>query len=221
MPVLPSFRFASLGLIFFVAAFAADQPAAPAPAPAPADTGTSEHVKEAIRERLADEIKFIPPPANSAPSPTIASPSATAPAKTTPAPEPTPANKPKDNVTEARATPVTVLPTVEVRRTRITEVDAKLKENEDQTAKEKELTKSSEADKALNNSKVAKALSIFGGQGTSERERVAAERVELLESEHDLLEQIALAKTKAEKDELQKELDELKSLRRDLELNLR
>ncbi|QYM80211.1 hypothetical protein K0B96_06235 [Horticoccus luteus] len=207
------FRLASLGLFLAVAALAAEPSAPPPPPPAPADSGTSDHVKEAIRESLAEDIKFAPPPAD-APKTTVAATAAAA-GKTDPAPAPV--NKPKDNVTEAREDPATMLPKLEVRRNRVTDEDAKLKANEEQAAKEKELTKSSEADKALNNSKVAKALSIFGGQGATERERIAAQRVELLQDEHDLLEQKSLAKTKAEKDELQKEIDALKALRRDLE----
>ena len=38
-----------------------------------------------------------------------------------------------------------------------------------------------------------------------------------MESERDILEAIAYAKTKAEKDELRKELDQIRALRRDLE----
>jgi hypothetical protein len=42
-----------------------------------------------------------------------------------------------------------------------------------------------------------------------------------MEAEKDLIEAIAHAKTKAEKQELQKQLDELKAVRRELEKTLR
>ena len=47
------------------------------------------------------------------------------------------------------------------------------------------------------------------------------DRVELMETEKDLIEAIARAKTKDEKKELQKQLDELKAVRRELEKSLR
>jgi hypothetical protein len=50
---------------------------------------------------------------------------------------------------------------------------------------------------------------------------MASERVSLMESEKDIIEAIAHAKTKEEKAELQKELNEIKALRRDLEKSVR
>lgn len=113
-----------------------------------------------------------------------------------------------------------MLPKVEVKRNRVTETDRELHENARQAAHEKELAKGSEADKALNTPKLSKIFSLFGGVSSADRQRVAAERVELLEAEKDLLEQISLAKTKEEKQELQKELAELRAMRRDLEKGL-
>ena len=78
-----------------------------------------------------------------------------------------------------------------------------------------------EVDLALNDSKIAKPLSIFGGESAQFRQRVASERVELMESEKDLIEAIARAKTKQEKEELQKQLDELRKFRRELEKSLK
>jgi hypothetical protein len=76
-------------------------------------------------------------------------------------------------------------------------------------------------DKALNDSKVAKALSIFGGESNQYRANVAKERVSLMEEEKDLLEAIARARTKEEKQELQKQLDEIRAMRRQLEKSLK
>ena len=78
-----------------------------------------------------------------------------------------------------------------------------------------------ETDKALNNEKVSKALSIFGGESASHRSAIAQERVSLMEEEKDILEQMKQAKTKEEKAALQKQLDELRVVRRELEKLLR
>jgi hypothetical protein len=120
----------------------------------------------------------------------------------------------------ARQTP-TVLPKVEVKKGRITELDQQLAKQEQDIARERKNLKTSEVDAALNDSKVAGPLAIFGGESTQFRKRVASERVELMEAEKDLLEAIARARTKAEKQELQKQLDQLKAFRRELEKSLR
>jgi hypothetical protein len=115
----------------------------------------------------------------------------------------------------------TVLPKVEVRKSRITELDQKLAKQEQDIARERKNLKASEVDSALNDAKIARPLSILGGESTQFRQHVASERVELMEAEKDLIEAIAHAKTKTEKQELQKQLDELKAVRRELEKSLR
>jgi hypothetical protein len=115
----------------------------------------------------------------------------------------------------------TVLPQVEVRRDRITVLDREIALLEKEIAREKKHTKQSETDKALNDPKVAKKLSILGGESSSHRAVVAAERVSLMEAERDLLEAMKFSKTKEEKAALQKDVDELRGLRRDLEKSLR
>lgn len=120
----------------------------------------------------------------------------------------------------ARETP-TIMPKVEVKKGRITELDQKLAKQEQDIARERKNLKSSEVDSALNDAKVARPLAIFGGESAQFRRRVASERVELMEAEKDLIEAIARAKSKKEKEELQKQLDELKAVRRELEKSLR
>jgi len=115
----------------------------------------------------------------------------------------------------------TVLPQVEVRRDRITVLDREIALLEKEIAREKKHTKQSEADKALNDPKLAKKLSILGGESSSHRAAIAAERVGLMEAERDLLEAMKFSKTKEEKAALQKEVDGLRGLRRDLEKSLR
>lgn len=113
------------------------------------------------------------------------------------------------------------MPKVEVKKGRITVLDQQLAKQEEDIARERKNLKTSEADLALNDSKVSKPLAIFGGESAQFRKRVASERVELMEAEKDIIEAIARAKTKAEKDELQKQLDEIRTFRRELDKTLR
>jgi hypothetical protein len=184
------------------------------------------NMKDAISARLAQEAKQ----GGAKPVGPGKSQTATDAAKTEPAPAvPAPVNPSaaKDSKSETAATAEakkeapTILPKVEVKKSRITELDQKLHEQEADMAREKKNTVPTEMDKALNDSKVAKALSIFGGQSEQYRANISTERVSMMEEEKDLIEAIAHAKTKAEKKELQKQLDELKKMRRELERSLK
>jgi hypothetical protein len=115
----------------------------------------------------------------------------------------------------------TILPKMEVQKSRITELDQKLAKQELDIERERKNLKASEVDTALNTAKIARPLAIFGGESSQYRQRVASERVELMETEKDLMEAIAHARTKEEKQKLQKQLDEIKAFRRDLERSLR
>ncbi len=180
---------------------------APAAAPAPAPTVVTEAM---IRARQAERIK-----AKASPKPA----EAPLPLKSeTGAPAHLPAPTAAELARLKTETP-DVLPKVEVRRSRATEIELEVFKQEKEIAREKVKTKSSDTDRALNGS--PKVLKIFGGQSTTQRETVAKERVSLMESERDLMEAIAYAKTKEEKDALRKELNEIKALRRDLESALR
>ena len=185
-----------------VAAFAAEQ----------TETNSKSKMKQALTERLAQDAKAksaTPTAVKSAPAatPTAAGDSK----KQTP-----PAAKP-----ETPSEPPTVLPRIEVRRERITEIDQQLAKQEKEIAREQQNIKATEADKTLNNVKVAKPLAIFGGESAQFRQHVASERVELLEAERDILEAMKHVKTKDEKKELQKQLDELRAMRRELDKSLR
>src|SRR4030095_13594191 len=120
----------------------------------------------------------------------------------------------------AKETP-TVRPKVEVTKSRITELDQKLAKQEQDIARERKNLKATEVDTALNDAKIARPLALFGGDSSQFRQHVASERVELMEAEKDLIEAIAREKTKEEKKERQKQLDELKAVRRELEKSLR
>ena len=134
-----------------------------------------------------------------------------------------PAHLPAPNGAElakAKAETPEILPKVEVRRSRATEIELEVFKQEKEIERERAKIKSTDTDRALNQTS-SKSLSIFGGQTTTQRESVAKERVSLMESERDLMEAIAYAKTKEEKEALRKELNEIKALRRDLESALR
>jgi hypothetical protein len=199
---------------------AADQPP---PADQPVAPGaTSPSMRDVIRAHItAEENKaksgapaskaIVEPPLLRPEKDELPPPAATTPtAKTTPG-----------DGKNVAAEPATVLPKVEVNRGKITVLDVQLAKQEQEIAREKKNTKPTELDKALNDSKVAHPLAIFGGDSSQFRQHVASERVKLMEDEKDLLEAIAHAKTKAEKEALQKQLDELRAYRRELDQSLR
>jgi hypothetical protein len=184
---------------------------------------TKSHMKEVLRAKMAEEAKKQASAPAAAPAPAAATEEkADKPAATPPAPA-VPATPVKGEKTAAKPAqqPATVLPKVEVKKGRITELDQQIAKQEEDIAREKKNMKPTETDLALNDAKIAKPLAIFGGESAQFRKRVASERVELMESEKDILEAMKLAKTKEEKARLQKELDEIRAMRRDLEKSLR
>lgn len=117
--------------------------------------------------------------------------------------------------------PPSVLPKVEVKRDRITELDRQVAKQNAEIAREKVNTKPTALDDTLNGAKVSKALAFLGGQSSDDRANIAKERVAMMEEERDLIEAIAQAQSKEEKEELQKTLDAMRAMRRDLEASLR
>ena len=184
-------------------------------------------VREALRARAAEDAKKAP----------TAKPAASAPANRPPAASTTPAapsaaaaalsesGESAVTRTEGEKSTTTVLPKMEVRKGKFSERDYKLAQDlhkqDQEIEREKRNLKISEIDAALNNSKVSAALSVFGGESAQYRKRVAAERLELLEAEKDIIEQIAIAQKPEEKQILQKQLDELREMRRQLDKSLR
>lgn len=202
---------------------AEEPPAAPVPS-APAPTTTTQNTKDAIRARIREDAKkqTAAKPAPSAPpvaSPTP-TPAPTSPISAAPAPSTANATVPTDLAKPVAADPALVLPKIEVNRSKqIHPLAYELFDKEREAAREKVLTKPTELDKALNHPKIS--LPLFGGQSTSSRASVASERTALLEAEADLIEEIGRAKTKEQKAELRKQLDELKKVRRELEHAIR
>ena len=184
-------------------------------------------VRDALRARAAEDAKKTPAAKTSAPAPANRPPT-TAPASAAPAAASTPAAETPESTaakTDGEKSSTTVLPKMEVRKGKFSERDYKLAQElhkqDQEIEREKRNLKISEADAALNNSKVASALSVFGGESAQYRKRVAAERLELLEAEKDIIEQIAIAQKPEEKQLLQKQLDQLREMRRQLDKSLR
>lgn len=195
--------------------------AAEVPAPKP-------DAKESMKALMLEDAKKKAAEAATKPAPAVATRKETNPLAAAPdtvaSPTQPAAEKPASPTAAAAKTasePASVLPPVEVKKARITVLDVQLAEQQRQIDREAKLTKPTELDKALNDSKVAKTLSILGGQSADYRAGVAQERVSLMKDESDLIEAIAHAKTKEERAELQKELDVIRSYRRDLEKSRR
>jgi uncharacterized membrane protein len=190
--------------------FAADAPEAP--------EAPKTSMKSVLKARIAEDAKKAEAkgaaPKQAAPAAAPATPAASATPGSTQATA-TPARK--DTAKE----PATVLPKVEVKKNRITVLDQQLAKQEEDIARERKNLKASEVDLALNDAKVARPLSIFGGESAQFRQRVASERVQLMEAEKDIIEAIARARTKEDKAELQKQLDEIRAFRRELDKTLR
>lgn len=126
------------------------------------------------------------------------------------------AKTPEDSAQEN----VTTLPSMEVRNSRITELDLQIRKLDKQLERERKKTKSSDLDVSLNDAKAARKFSLFGGKSTEQRESVAAERVQLMEAEREILEAMKLPKSREELALLQKQVNDLQKVRRDLDLAL-
>ncbi|MES2695788.1 MAG: hypothetical protein V4773_20105 [Verrucomicrobiota bacterium] len=192
-------------------------------------------MKDVLKARIAEDAKkteatkgtsaptpgaaTLPPPSPTPVGPLA--PTATATTLAKPASVPAAAPAPTKTAAQTEKEKATVLPKVEVKKGRITVLDQQLAKQELDIARERKNLKASEVDLALNDSKVAQPLAIFGGESSQFRQRVASERVELMEAEKDIIEAIARARTKEEKQELQKQLDQIRAFRRDLDKSLR
>ncbi len=180
--------------------WAADAPAAPTATP----VDEQKKLEDAILTRLADHaIKKGEKPV----------PATAAAGKTAPAPAGV--SQVPDGVSKEDVT--TLMPKLEVNQSRITAQRIQEQKKDLEIAREKQNSTPTVLDTGLNGSGVSKTLAVFGGSSAEQRAAVSQERVSLLESERDLLDEIARAPTKEERDELKHELDQMRAIRRDLE----
>jgi hypothetical protein len=180
----------------------------------------AEHARKKAFEAASASSSSSATPAQKGNTPIAAIAAPVAPAGSTKAPAAD--AKPATEAAQGAATPeaAKVLPKVEVKKGRITELDRQLDKQNEEIAREKKNTKPTPLDETLNGPKVSSALAIFGGQSSTDRSTIAKERVSMMEEERDMIEAIAQATTKEEKEELQKTLDSMRDMRRELEKSL-
>lgn len=135
--------------------------------------------------------------------------------------EPAPDEKPAATADEKDTGDVSVLPEFTVSSTRISELDVQIKKLNKQIDRAKKKLKPSELDETLNSDDAPKALAIFGGKTSGQRKSVAAERVNLMEAERDILEAMKHVRTKKDEDQLKEQLNAFKTMRRELDEVLR
>ena len=179
---------------------------------------TNEEIQARLAEHARKKSAPTVEPAAAKPAPPTSPDAKSAPAAT---PAETKAAPAPGTAQAKAAEPAAVLPKVEVRKDRITELDRQLEKQNQEIAREKKNTKPTPLDETLNGPKVSKVFALFGGQSSEDRSNIARERVSMMEEERDMLEAISQATTKEEKEELQRTLDSMKAMRRELERALR
>lgn len=122
---------------------------------------------------------------------------------------------------EADGDPTMLLPEFRVSSSRISELDIEIKKLNKEIERAKKKLKPSELDESLNSDDAPKILSIFGGKTATQRKSIAAERVHLMETERDILEAMKHVRTKKEETELKEQLNTFKTMRRQLDEELR
>ena len=138
-------------------------------------------------------------------------------AATEPAVAPTPAANTTKPATPATPEPVLVLPTVTVSQSRIRQIDNEIRKLDKLIAREEKKLKSSELDKTLNNSQVATAAALFGGNSAEHLAAVAASRMGLLQTERDVLESMKRPASREALAMMDAELEQLRTTRRNLD----
>ncbi|MFZ9683562.1 MAG: hypothetical protein ACO3DQ_10225 [Cephaloticoccus sp.] len=123
--------------------------------------------------------------------------------------------------TTAADAPAMRLPEITVSSSRITELDIEIKKRNKDIDRAKKKLKPSELDETLNSDNAPKALAIFGGKTAAQRKSVAAERVNLMEAERDILEALKHVRTRKEEAQLKEHLNAFKTMRTQLDEVLR
>lgn len=117
--------------------------------------------------------------------------------------------------------PTILLPEITVSSSRISELDIEIKKLNKDIDRAKKKLKPSELDETLNSDEAPKALAIFGGKTAAQRKSVAAERVNLMEAERDILEALKHVRTRKEEAQLKEHLNAFKTMRTQLDEVLR
>ncbi len=128
-----------------------------------------------------------------------------------------PASPPAAPPAPAADAEILVLPKIEVTATRVKELDRAIKKLDKAIAREKKRIKPSELDKALNNPKLAEAGAVFGGNSSAYLEAVAATRIQYMETERDLLSDLKVPRTLEDFKMIEKELEQVRTMQRDLD----
>jgi len=119
--------------------------------------------------------------------------------------------------TGTKAEPVLELPKIQVTASRIKKLDKEIKRLDKLITRETEKVKSTDLDRTLNNASISRAAAIFGGNSSDHLSAVAATRVALLENERDVLEAMKRPATLDELAMMEKELQQLRLTRRNLD----
>ncbi|HVZ64301.1 MAG TPA: hypothetical protein VG936_07000 [Lacunisphaera sp.] len=159
-------------------------------------------------------------PAKSEPAPakvTAPSKETTTAAKPAPTKEAAPQPEPAKPAAVETSGPVINLPLIVVREERVKQLDKEIAKLEKLIVREKKKVKSTDLDRALNNSKLSSAAAIFGGNSSEHLSAVAASRVSLLEAERDVLEEMKHPGTAENLKYLEDERLQLQEIRRNLD----
>lgn len=132
-----------------------------------------------------------------------------------------PEGEAKAEINDTDGEPTMLLPEFKVSSSRISELDIEIKKLNKDIERAKKKLKPSELDESLNSDDAPKVLAIFGGKTSGQRKSVAAERVNLMETERDILEAMKHVRTKQEENELKEQLNAFKTMRRQLDEVLR
>jgi hypothetical protein len=134
-----------------------------------------------------------------------------------PAPAPETA-KPAATPATAPDASLLVLPKLEVLgASRIKEIDAEIRKLDKLIIREKNKVNPGELDRTFNSPKLTRAAALFGGNDSEHLSAVAASRVALLETERDVLEAMKRPASLEARREMEKELDQLRITRRNLD----
>lgn len=131
--------------------------------------------------------------------------------------EKAPAVPPPAEAKPAAPAEVLTLPKIQVTAQRIKKIDKEIKRLDRLIERETEKVKSSQLDRTLNNEKLSRTAAIFGGNSSEHLSAVAATRVALLENERDVLEAMKRPTTLEELAIMEKEIEQLRLTRRNLD----